>query len=362
MLAAGVSALLIEGMTGSKTTIKTRTLAQTSMPKVSIVIPVYNVEKHLAACLDSVLAQTLSDIEVICVDDGSKDRSGEILDTYAVKDSRIRVIHQVNAGPSAARNNGIDLASGNYILFVDGDDFVDSMLCEKAVAVADCEKADMTCFFWHHFPNRTKPNPFEKCAQMNSKEELYRGILLYNPVVWSKLWRTDFWRDNNLSFPLNVACGEDLVVNFAALLKNPVLVVLPEKLYWYRENPNSITRSYANVNIFHDVGECFDIIRKNLEKGQRYDGFWKELLLERKLRSFYSRSLRIDQASMSLLFEILTRYYGDDERFFVKFTNKLRWDIRDFYLAFDGSGTAKIKNMLNRFLIRCYFKIFKNSN
>lgn len=95
-----------------------------STPLISVIIPVYNVEKYLRRCLDSVIAQTYQKLEIICVDDGSIDDSGKICDQYAVRDARIKVIHQENQGLSAARNRGIDAADGEYIAFVDSDDYI----------------------------------------------------------------------------------------------------------------------------------------------------------------------------------------------------------------------------------------------
>ncbi|MDR2409276.1 MAG: glycosyltransferase, partial [Bacteroidales bacterium] len=118
------------------------------MPKVSIIIPVYNVEKYLAECLDSAIGQTLRDIEIICVDDGSTDHSPEILDEYVKKDSRITVLHQSNGGPSKARNTGIDIATGEYILFLDSDDTIKPTLCETTTDIADREQSDQTYFLF----------------------------------------------------------------------------------------------------------------------------------------------------------------------------------------------------------------------
>ena len=101
------------------------------MTKVSIIVPVYNVEKYLERCLDSLINQTLTNIEIVCINDGSTDNSGKILDDYAAKDNRIKVIHQNNAGQAVARNNGLKIANGNYINFVDSDDWVDLDFIEK---------------------------------------------------------------------------------------------------------------------------------------------------------------------------------------------------------------------------------------
>ena len=114
-------------------------------PKVSIIIPVYNVEPFLARCLDSVVGQTLRGIEIICVDDGSPDRSIDILNRYAAQDDRIRVISQENRGLGGARNRGFDAATGEFILFVDSDDWIDPAYCERLYEAAREAEADIAC-------------------------------------------------------------------------------------------------------------------------------------------------------------------------------------------------------------------------
>ena len=114
-------------------------------PKVSVIIPVYNVEPFLARCLDSVVGQTLRDIEIICVDDGSPDRSIDILNRYAAEDARIRVISQENRGLGGARNRGFDAATGEFVLYVDSDDWIDPAYCERLYEAARETGADVAC-------------------------------------------------------------------------------------------------------------------------------------------------------------------------------------------------------------------------
>lgn len=114
--------------------------------KVSVILPVYNGEKYLKQCLDSICSQTLKEIEILCVDDGSTDHTAEILADYAKKDERIRVIHQANAGAGAARNNGLRQASGEYLSFLDADDFFEPDMLERAYAKAKEEDAQIVVF------------------------------------------------------------------------------------------------------------------------------------------------------------------------------------------------------------------------
>ena len=116
------------------------------MPHVSVIVPVYNVEEYLRKCIDSIVAQTLKDIEIILVDDGSTDGSGTICDEYASQDKRVRVVHKINGGLSSARNTGIEAASAPFLMFIDSDDWVEPNFCEKPYLAAKNNNADLVLF------------------------------------------------------------------------------------------------------------------------------------------------------------------------------------------------------------------------
>ena len=130
------------------------------MPKISIIIPCYNVEKYLHRCLDSVIGQTFEDFEVICVNDGSPDNSGSILEEYAAKDKRIKILTQKNQGLSMARNNGKALAQGKYIYFLDSDDFIHPQCLEIAHYIAEKYEVDLVSFDFCENMNKTL---WQKC-------------------------------------------------------------------------------------------------------------------------------------------------------------------------------------------------------
>lgn len=128
------------------------------MPEVSVIVPVYNVEQYLCRCIDSILAQTFCDIEVILIDDGSKDTSGSICDRYAKKDSRVTVIHKENEGVSVARNCGLAIAKGKYIMFCDSDDYVETTWVEKLHYVINSNDVSIAICLWNNIQN-------DKCVQ-----------------------------------------------------------------------------------------------------------------------------------------------------------------------------------------------------
>ena len=186
------------------------------MKKISIIVPIYNIEKYLPRCLDSILAQTYKDIEVILVDDGSADDSGIIADKYASKDQRIKVIHQTNKGVSIARNAGLDSATGDYIGFVDGDDFIEPDMYELLMQIIDEQQVDIAhCGYQMVYPSRIDYyyNTKEK-RKMNREEgvlELLKGIKM-EPGLWNKLYKAELFKQVRL--PVGIAETEDLLCNF----------------------------------------------------------------------------------------------------------------------------------------------------
>lgn len=179
-------------------------------PLVSIIIPVYKVEKYLCRCLDSVIGQTLKNIEIICVDDGSPDNCPRILDEYADIDSRIKVIHQHNGGLSAARNAGLELATASYIGFVDSDDWIEPETYEVASQLM-LDDDEIDCVSWgiNHYNEDTMEVDLEETEQKNryffenpGKHQLSGEIKLRAfATAWNKLYKSDLIKNHNLTFP-----------------------------------------------------------------------------------------------------------------------------------------------------------------
>ena len=150
-------------------------------PKISVIVPVYKVESYLGKCLDSIIGQTYHILEIILIDDGSPDRCGEICDEYAAKDPRIHVIHQQNAGLSAARNAGLDIASGDYIMFVDSDDWVEKNTCETVLMIAQQQQADIVCYGYNEVSSSGK---ILKSLKMRRVGIIRGGRAVFN---WGKI-------------------------------------------------------------------------------------------------------------------------------------------------------------------------------
>jgi len=252
---------------------------------ISVIIPVYKVEKYLNRCVDSVLAQTFTDYEVILVDDGSPDKSPEICDNYAKQDNRFLVIHKENGGLSSARNAGIKMATGKYIFFLDSDDWIDSNTFEEQYELAEREKVDFirTRAKYANWPSH---NDGEVCVFGNEQfisegkytrsrieTEVFPVLIATNkltmgPIVSAGggLYRTDFIKDNNLCFYENIKYSEDLIFNVHAVLCSNSFYYLDSKQYYnYFYNSNSITKAVHSDIWENDKGviQRFDQDFKN---------------------------------------------------------------------------------------------------
>lgn len=209
------------------------------METVSIIIPIYNAENYISICLDSVRKQTYEKLEVILIDDGSKDASGSICDEYAAKDPRISVFHRENAGVSASRNFGLEKAKGNYILFADADDTMEPKLISECIKLAKRNKADLVVFgFRYHLmdENRVVENGLEKNFSGTSKEVFHRyfQLLVENEILnppWNKLVRKDLLDTNHIRFHENYSICEDMAYSIQ-LFSASKKTVLSKGIYY----------------------------------------------------------------------------------------------------------------------------------
>ena len=220
------------------------------MTVVSVIIPVYNAEKYINKCIDSILNQTLKDIEVICVNDGSTDKSLQILNEYAMQDSRVRVVSQVNQGAGPARNKGIEISTGKYLAILDADDFFVLEMLEKLVEKAEHDSAEIVVFGSLDYNDVTKTIKSNKAAlRMDmvgdvktpfSKKELSEYIFNFTwGSAWNKLFLRSFVIEQGLRFQ-TVRLADDLYFTYLALAKANRISVLEEDLVYYRmANPNS---------------------------------------------------------------------------------------------------------------------------
>lgn len=263
---------------------------------ISVIVPVYNTAQYLHRCLDSILNQTLKDVEVICVDDGSTDASPQILDEYAAADNRVRVIHKENSGLVSARKIGLKAATGGYIGYVDSDDWVEPEMYERLLTVLEKEQADIAMcgriedigdtsrWVRHGFPT----GRYDKQSLI---EKIYPGMIVNGaffewdifPGVWDKLFRREALESFQMAVDERLTMGEDAVCTYPALLHAESICIIDECLYHYRQNPASMVRQKADVKTerqkFHLL---YQTGFRELKRGKNiYDltEQWKEYLL-----------------------------------------------------------------------------------
>lgn len=234
-------------------------------PKISIIVPIYNVAPYLRQCMDSIIQQTYPNIEIICVDDGSTDESGTIADEYAKKDSRVRVIHQENQGLSAARNAGYSRSTGEYIMYLDSDDWIDLDTCETAIDIA--LKYDAELVFWAYvrvYKGMESPKTLFQEDLIVFDRNAFRQ-LVYKTIVglhdeflchpehadtlvtaWGKLYKKETLENCGASFVNTKEIGtEDALYNIDALRNVSSAVYIRKYMNHYRkDNVNSLTKTY----------------------------------------------------------------------------------------------------------------------
>ena len=263
---------------------------------ISVIVPVYNAEKYLRQCMDSILSQTLQNLEVICVDDGSIDESASILDHYAEIDRRVKVIHKENGGLVSARKTGLKAAKGAYIGYVDSDDWIEPDMYEKLLAVLADGKADIAmCGRFEDTGNVSKAvhhgipeGYYDKRALL---EKVYPGMIVNGaffewgifPGVWDKLFRREKLEPFQMAVDGRIVMGEDAACTYPAILNADNIYILHECLYHYRQSASSMVKQDADPEaqrkgyhiLYHSVNEVFEKYRYIYDLRKQ----WREYLL-----------------------------------------------------------------------------------
>lgn len=291
-----------------------RKIIASNTPKVSIIIPVYNAEAFLSQCLDSVINQTLKEIEVICINDGSTDGSGKVLDLYAQKDVRIRVIHKCNEGVAAARNVGLSVASGDYVGFVDSDDWIDADFYEKLYTSACATKADVV-----------------KGGRISFNSSGWSGISTLNDRIlknknhhiaaqflyewFTGLFSREIIVKNKICF-YNACLGEDVHFLLRVMLVANNLEIVNDTFYHYFVRSNSASHNISQKSLddlYHIYKSSIDIIKKAkidqissdimvLDR-LKYYASWYTWVLNKKFLGFWENLFDLVENSQPLMLD-----------------------------------------------------------
>lgn len=241
---------------------------------ISVIVPVYNVEKYLDRCVQSILHQTYQDFELILVDDGSTDKSGEMCNQYAKQDKRVRVIHQENRGLSGARNAGLEKCNGNYITFIDSDDEIDPITFETITRFQLQKNYDLTIYGHCSITEDQLPTPvntkrFDSCEldRQGLWEEVFGRL---NNSSCNKLYKREVI--GQLRFPIGIIHGEDLIFNLQYISECSSTIMIDAPFYCYRQRAQSITNSGFNEKKFYEIAakdKALEIVRKNCPEQEK---------------------------------------------------------------------------------------------
>ena len=260
------------------------------MKKVSVIVPVYNTKKYLKQCINSILKQSLKDIEIVCIDDGSTDGSSRILDRFALKDKRVRVIHKKNTGYGDTLNTGIKVSKGKYIGIIDSDDYTSSDMYKTLYDTAEKNRLDFVKSDFYEIRNSRNAIKRKRVKGFGNKE-IYNKVLdphsckfLFNYVtmnVWTGLYRRDFIIDNNIRFNETPgAAFQDNGFWFQTLSLSHRIMFIDSAYYHYRkDNPNS---SINNKHKVYDIITEYGYIKRFLQAHKNeYDHFFAVYVIQK---------------------------------------------------------------------------------
>lgn len=243
--------------------------SNTHNPLVSVIIPVYNVEQYVCECVDNIISQTYSNIEILLIDDGSTDRSGAICDEYKQRDNRIIVIHQNNQGLSCARNTGIDNAKGDFLVFVDSDDIPSTTMIKRMVDLSqEYNSSFVSCFFTCDQKDffLDKKEHIEVLSPLDALMQIF-SEKTFQTSACAKMYAKSLW--NDIRFPKG-KLFEDYATIYKVVLVCGSVVSTDKPYYFYRPNPNGITGSFFNkrkLDYFDITNEIYEELKKrNLKK------------------------------------------------------------------------------------------------
>lgn len=325
------------------------------MKKVSIIIPIYNAEKNIKACIDSILIQTYNNLEIICVNDGSSDKSQDILEKYKSDDKRIKVINKKNTGVSDTRNIGIEKSSGDYIMFIDADDYIEKNYIESMISVVEkynCEEviSGYTEINQEKKVTKTIYNNSKKVFDITYPKELSNVLLTheYNPC-WKQLISKKILDENSIKFDKNIKYGEDMLFSLECYTKSKKTMYIKNYGYNYLINDDGVMRKkdLKSLNKFYDDNKkTTEIILKkhNLNKED------KQKLYYKTLNTFNKISTKIIQSSENA---------KDAKKTILKARNRYNIIFNDYKIKKYGTTKEKVLLFMLKYKVIYIYVICK---
>lgn len=316
--------------------------------KVSVIVPVYNAEQYLERCIRSIMQQSYKNIEIILVNDGSVDSSKSIIDRYSLTDQRIKKKHINNSGPSCARNVGIDLSSGDFIQFVDADDFIDYRMTEKLVDNMSIGTDLVICGYKpigsKEVTPKVLPYSFLNDETLTRKQfsknfgQLYIDYYINYP--WNKLYRAEIIKDKQIRFNESLCWGEDLLFNLDYFLYCENISFLREAVYLYNKGNTSSITSNFNDKYFENQTAMYNQVIKYLECEKDFDSTNKKIIYD-----------RISRVIINSLMNLIHSKSNNSNKDLLSGINKiLNWErTSEVFLIYKGDN---IKKQFIAYLIR----------
>lgn len=318
--------------------------------KISVIVPIYNVEQYLRRCIDSIINQTYKNLEIILVDDGSPDNCGQICDDYAKKETRIKVIHKKNGGLSDARNAGLEVCTGDFISFVDSDDWIELNTYEIMMKSMNEYNADMVVSNINYvYKDKVESKYSEGKIRCFNKEEAMKELIkdgLVQAVVWNKLYKSNLI--DNLRFKVR-KLNEDEFFTYKICAKAERIVYIPEALYQYRQREDSIMGAYSlkRLDSVDAIYERLQFIKNKFPSLYKYEKLtlcntciynYQMILKNHNIDSDNTGRNKLKAYRKNIEFTLKDlAYYTLKDRikiilssisldFYCKFKNKTRWD------------------------------------
>lgn len=260
--------------------------------KVSVIIAAYNIQDYIKRCLDSIINQTLIEIEIIVVNDGSTDDTLKFITTFANEDTRIKVINKKNEGLIEARKSGFKIANGEFILFVDGDDWLEVECLEILYKNAKNNKSDIVLYnaFYSYFDRK---EPFDTFRIKNMKKDIVTELFIGNisPVIWAKFIRREFINLSDIEFPNDISYAEDLALVSNLFINSPKISFCHKRLYNYYQRNDSITK-ISNSKIL-EINKAMNFIKDKLDKNRLNNKYKEEFEYLIYMHMFISKVIMI---------------------------------------------------------------------
>ena len=313
--------------------------------KISVIIPVYNTEKFLERCLNSVLNQTLRDIEIIVVNDGSRDNSLEIIKKFKENDNRIVLLDEQNGGSSFARNKGLEVSKGKYFYFIDSDDYLEeNTMFEEVYNKCEKDNLDMVVFdYYNDFGNRKEcVKNIEVSDGILINKEDYIKDLIKNRCgisIWGKLVKKDIFIENNIKFPENIFMGEDLLTSLKLVFFSKKIGKLNKAFYNYVQHENQGTKILKKEKAYEDLFYLYMEIESFLKKQNIFfnykDVFYSRIFqMCRSILKNKYKNVKIYNRLKKYLLENKKEIFNSSEYKRQKLIKKLRFHLKNkiFYI------------------------------